>query len=83
MGMGVEELDGQPLHVLDHAFAELEHRALADTDHDAVVGVGADDADDEHRRQFEERDGERGEVGIVHSLQGLDVVVDERLGEER
>ena len=80
--MGVEELDGQPLHVLEHALAEFEHGALADFDHDAVVGVGTGHADDEHRRKFEEGCGERGEVGVVHSLQGFDVVVDERLGEQ-
>ena len=42
--MGVKIADGQALHALEQLRAEAAHGALADVDHDAVVGVGAEDA---------------------------------------
>ena len=40
MGVGVKILDGQSLHFAEQVVTETAHSALADVDHDAVVGEG-------------------------------------------
>ena len=47
MGTLVEITDGQPLHPLEDLLAQSEHGALADGYHEAVVGIGADGADEQ------------------------------------
>ena len=51
----VEIVDRQVLHLLEDGLSQSEHRALADMDHQSIVGVGADSTEEEHQSQFEER----------------------------
>ena len=73
---------GRGLHVLEELHPQPFHGALGHVYHDAVVGVGAENAHQEHRRQFEERPRQRAEVRGGGLGQGQDVVVDQALHEQ-
>ena len=75
--MAVEEFHRQALHVLEERFPHPEHGALADGNHDAVVGIGADGAYEEYGGEFDEGQGEWREVGVADALERHDVVIDE------
>ena len=64
MRVSVEITDGQALHVSEHARAQTQHGALGDVDHQAVVGVRANHAHQQHGRQGEQRVCQRSEVGM-------------------
>ena len=52
VGMGVKIPDGQGLHVGKKLHTQPLHGSLAHIDHNPVVGVGAKDAHNQHRRQL-------------------------------
>ncbi len=79
----VKVADGQALHALEGLGAEPAHGALAHGDHDALVGVGGDDAHHQDHHQPADGRGKPGEVRGPRGQHGLDVVVDEALREER
>ena len=68
--------------MLEELLPEVAHGPLADVDHDAVVAIGAQDAQDIHRRQPAQGGGQGAKVGLGGLGQGEDVVVDEALHEE-
>ena len=83
MRMGVEIANRQLLHVLEEVGAKTQQGALPHIDHQAVVDIGADDADDEDSSKGEECAGKRCEIGILALGEWDDIVVDEGAREER
>ena len=79
----VEVADGQPLHTLENQLAQFQLRALRYVDHQAVVEVGADDADQQDKAELEEHLGQRMVFGIVRLRQWHDVVINQGTREER
>ena len=77
MRMGVEIANRQLLHVLEEVGAKTQQGALPHIDHQAVVDIGADDADDEHSSKSEECTGKRCEIRILALGEWDDIVVDE------
>ena len=75
--MGVKVLDGQRLHVLEHALAQFQHGALSDVDHQAAVKIGTQGAKCKHNAQFEQCLGQRTIVGMRLTNHRRDIVVDE------
>ena len=61
----VEVADGQPLHTLENQLTQFQLRALRHVDHQAVVEVGADDADQQDKAELEEHLGQRMVFRIV------------------
>ena len=83
VGVGVEILDGQPLHALEEVVTQPEHGALAHCDHDACVGPGGQNA---YRQGYDQPDdglAEGAEVGGAAVYHRRDVVVHQRLREGR
>ena len=83
MGVGVKIPDRQRLHVPEQLHTQIAHGALADIDHDAVVAVGAQNADAVHDRHGQQRCRQPGEVGGLGPGQRNDVVIDQALHEKR
>lgn len=73
VGVGVKVPQGEGLHVLEELLPEAAHGPLADVDHDAVVSIGAQDAQDIHRRQPAQGGGQGAKVGWAGLGQGEDV----------
>ena len=83
MGVHVEILHGQLLHVAEHILAQTVERALRDVDHQPAVQIGTKGSQDKDGRQLHQCRCQRVEVGMVALRQGHDIVVDERTREER
>ena len=75
MRTGVEVADGEFLHVLEETLAQAQQGALADINHQAVVGVRADDAKQQDDTQFEQSLCQRGIFRIVDLCQRHDIIV--------
>ena len=76
--MLVEITDWQQFHPLEDALAQTQHRALRHVDHQTVVGVGADDTDEQYASEFKEGLGERAVCRCSHLGEWHDVVIDQR-----
>ena len=81
--MGVEIANRQLLHVLEEVGAKTQQGTLPHIDHQAVVDIGADDADNEDGSQGEECAGKRCEIGILALGEWDYIVIDEGAREER
>ena len=78
-GVGVEVLDGQPLHVVEHVVADFLLDALGDPGHKDALEQGGHHAHAEDGGHLEDDAQQAGEVRTVHQQQGLDVVVHDDL----
>ena len=81
VGVGVEVLDGQGLHFPEEVLAQVQHGALADGDHQAVVGVGRQDAHRHQAGQADQGGGQAAEISAAAGEHGHHVVVHQGLGE--
>ena len=82
VGMGVEILDGQLLHMTEHIDAQALQGALTHVDHQPTVDIGTQGAHHEHGREFHQGVCQRGEIRMLHLREGQDIIVDECSGEE-
>ena len=73
VGVGIEVLQGQALHLLKEVLPDLGHRVLGHMDHDAGVAVGAGGACDIHKGHEKEH------FRKACKVAGEDIVVDEGL----
>ena len=81
--MGVEVAQRQSFHTLKELLAQSQLSALRDVDHQPVVGIGADDAQQQHETEFEKGLQQRCILRVVNLRERHHVVVDERSCEER
>ena len=79
----VEVADGQPLHTLEKLLAQFQLGTLRHVDHQAVVEIGADDAEQQDEAELEEYLGQRMVFRIVRLRQRHDIVVNQGTREER
>ena len=81
--MGIEITERQPFHMLEKLFAQAKLRALRHVNHQAVVTVRANDAQEQDEAEFEKGLQERRIFWIGDLRERHDIVVDEGSGEKR
>ena len=83
VGVGVKVLDGQGFHMGEQVVPQVAHGALADVHHNPVVAVGAEDAQSVHAGHPRQGPAQEAEVRRGRLGQGQNVVVNQRLEEQR
>ena len=81
--VGVKVTEWQPLHALEELLAQSQLSALRDVDHQPVIRVGTNHAQQQHESQLQQGLQERGILRIVDLREWYHVVVDECTGEQR
>ena len=81
VGVGVKVFDGQGLHLVEQVVPQVAQGALTHIDHDAVIAEGGDHARPHDAHQLLDVLGQAGEVPGAGGQHGLDIFVDQSLGE--
>ena len=82
VGMIVEVLERQRLHVGEQVLADAKHRPLPHVDHDEALRIAGNDADEDDGTQFRQGDGKRCIIRRRGGRHRQDVIVDEAAGEK-
>ena len=83
VGVGVEILDGQGLHMAEQVVPDGLLHALGHHDHVPVIGVRAQGAHQEQAAHHHQGPHQAGEVRVRRPQQGGDIVVDQAAQEQR
>lgn len=82
VGVGVEVLDGQRLHVGEHLITQIFQRALGDAGHGAVLQEDGQDTDGVENRHTGNGIDQTGKITTLFQQHGGDVAIDQRLHEQ-
>ena len=81
VGVGIKIFDGQRLHLAEQVVPQVAHGALADVDHDAVIGKGRHHAHRHDADQLDQILGQAAEVPGAALQHGRNIVIHQCLGE--
>ena len=81
VSVGIKVLDGQSLHLVEQVVTQTAQGTLADVNHDAVVGVGGNDAYHHETAQLDNVLEQAGKVLRAAFQHGLQIIADQGLGE--
>ncbi len=81
VGVGIEILDGQRLHVGEHLITQILQRTLCDAGHQTVLHKDSSNTDTVERSHTQDGGGQTAEIRAARTQQRQNVAVNQRLGE--